>query len=115
MIVASYKGKKFFRCSYLIRQFYKDETLQESPPDEIQLSKLYREINVNKPIVKLYELVWEEGTEFQGVKLGTDNFEEIDMFGENPEPDSITAAENFQQGNDEQTERIETLKALQGS
>lgn len=51
MIIGSYRSKKFFRCSYLIRQFYQDAELQENQPDVIQFDKLFREIKIEKPII----------------------------------------------------------------
>ena len=106
MIVATYKDQKFFRCSYLIRQYYNDEELQNNPPDDIQMDKLWREVNVDKPIIKLYELVWEGATTAGGVKLDQAQFADIDMLGENDKENQLSDAERL--------ERVETLKALQG-
>ena len=82
MIIGSYKGNKFFRCSYLIRQFYPDPEMQENQPEVIQLDKLNREIKVEKPIIQLYELVWEETGNFGTEKLSGENFQNIDMFAD---------------------------------
>ena len=83
MVVASYNGKKFFRCSYLIRQFYEDEELQLNQPENIQFDKLFREIKTDKPIIKLYELVWDEDNVIMGEKVSGEKFEDLDMFKDN--------------------------------
>ena len=101
MIVASYKGQKFFRCSYLIRQYYDDEELQQNPPDEIVFEKAFREIKTEKPIVTFYDLVWDEDKNLPHHKLQGDDFEDFDML-----------ADNSQKLKNEQEERNETIKQL---
>lgn len=107
MIVATYAGKKFFRCSYLLRQFYIDEQLQAEQPEAFQFDKMSRELKVDNPIIKLYELAWNEGSlignnsEFNTEIQGHSQIEDVDMLGEN----GVT---------NEQDERDRTLKELQG-
>ena len=91
MITVSYNKKRFFRCCYLIRQFYKDEALNENPPETVMFDKLWREIKIENPIITLYDMIWDEKSmqhdagqggvmkeEFKGVDLLTKDTQEAD-------------------------------------
>lgn len=99
MIIVYYKKKKFFRCSYLIRQFYQEPEMQEKATTEpIQWDMLYREIKTEKPIITLYDMVWDEsGTMNLPSNINKDQFEGVNLFKDN---------------DDEQAQRNEELKQL---
>ena len=99
MIIVYYKKKKFFRCSYLIRQFYQDLEMQEKASTEpIQWDKLYREIKTDKPIITLYDMVWDENSTMNlPSNINKDQFEGVNLFKDTE---------------DEQAQRNEELKQL---
>ena len=88
MIVVYYKKKKFFRCSYLIRQFYQDKDLMENKGESIVWDKLYREIRTDKPIITLYEVVWDQSlTSGMPGRIDKNQFEAINLLADHPEKD----------------------------
>lgn len=99
MVIVYYKKKKFFRCSYLIRQFYQDLEMQEKASTEpIQWDKLYREIKTDKPIITLYDMVWDENSTMNlPSNINKDQFEGVNLFKDTE---------------DEQAQRNEELKQL---
>jgi hypothetical protein len=102
MIIVYYKQKKFFRCSYLIRQFYLDEETNENKPESIQWEKLYREIRTDKPIITTYDVVWDENNLAGHNNIKKNDFTNVNLFTDEP---SLK-----QQA--EQQERDATLKQL---
>ena len=88
MIVVYYKKKKFFRCSYLIRQFYQDKDLMENKGEAIVWDKLFREIRTDKPIITLYDVVWDQSLA-AGMPAHIDKhqFEAINLLADNTEKD----------------------------
>lgn len=102
MIIVKYKKNRFFRCSYLIRQFYQDEELALNPPDNIVWDKLFREIKTEKPIITLYDLVWDDNTLVIPGNINKGQFEGVDILGDT----------ESQMG--EQEERNQTLQQLIG-
>jgi len=85
MVEASFKEKLFFRCSYLIRHFYKDQELSDNPPDAVNFDMLFREILLANPIVTIYELAWKDILDenyVQGQNIDTVQFKNINMLEE---------------------------------
>jgi len=101
MIMVSYKQRRFFRCSYLIRHFYQDEAMSENPPEHIVWDKLFREIKTDKPIITLYDMVWDENAQGNVGGIRKEQFIGVDMMA------TDAAAE-------EQKERDQTMLQLQG-
>lgn len=58
MLTALYRRQEFFRCSYFIYNNYEDESLAESGSG-IQLDNITRSILVDKPRLRVYEIIWD--------------------------------------------------------
>lgn len=58
MITALYRRQEFFRCSYFIYNNYEDESLLDSDSG-IQIDQVTRSILVDKPRLRVYEIIWD--------------------------------------------------------
>jgi hypothetical protein len=81
MITALYRRQEFFRCSYFIYNNYEDESLAEGDSG-IQIDQVTRSILVDKPRLRVYEIIWDYASHVKMVpetvhksmrKLGTAN------------------------------------------
>lgn len=80
MIIVYFKTHKFFRCSYLIRHMYQEDSLAMNPPEQIIWNKLFREIKTEKPIITLYDVVWDDYLTSKSIgNIDKDRFKEIDL------------------------------------
>jgi len=57
MLTALYRRQEFFRCSYFIYNNYEDESLVEE--GELQPENITRSILVDKPRLRVYEIIWD--------------------------------------------------------
>lgn len=88
MIIVYFKQTKFFRCSYLIRQMYLDENLASNPPEHIIWEKLFREIKTEKPIITLYDVMWDDYmSSMAGGNIDKAKFSGIDLMQEDSDQD----------------------------
>jgi len=51
-------GREFVRVGYYVNNDYIDEELRENPPPQVDFSKLYRNILVEKPRVTRFLIEW---------------------------------------------------------
>lgn len=61
MITALYRRQEFFRCSYFIYNNYEDESIAASA-SEVLVEHVTRSILVDKPRIRLYEIMWDYST-----------------------------------------------------
>ncbi|CAO3609566.1 unnamed protein product [Cunninghamella blakesleeana] len=53
-----YRDKEFVRIGYYVNNEYADEALRESPPTQVAIDKLQRNILAEKPKVTRYNIDW---------------------------------------------------------
>lgn len=58
LLTASYAGNEFIRVGYYVNNAYESEELRENPPEEVDLSKVRREVLVSKPRVTRFNIKW---------------------------------------------------------
>lgn len=61
MITALYRRQEFFRCSYFIYNNYEDESVAAGA-ESVLLEHVTRSILVDKPRIRLYEVMWDYPT-----------------------------------------------------
>ena len=59
LLVASYKGKDFYRVGYYVNNDYTDEELKENPPNPPQVDQITRNILLDKPRVTRWQIEWD--------------------------------------------------------
>lgn len=63
LLTALYNGNEFIRVGYYVNNDYEDEALRENPPEEVDLTKVRREVLVSKPRVTRFNIKWWVSTE----------------------------------------------------
>ena len=58
LLTASYAGNEFIRVGYYVNNAYDSEELRENPPEEVDLTKVRREVLVSKPRVTRFNIKW---------------------------------------------------------
>ena len=61
MITALYRRQEFFRCSYFVYNNYKDPALSPDS-DDIYIDQIIRSILVDKPRIRVNEILWDYST-----------------------------------------------------
>lgn len=59
LLIASYKGKDFYRVGYYVSNEYTDEELKENPPATPIIEKITRNILLDKPRVTNWPIEWD--------------------------------------------------------
>ncbi|PWN50874.1 anti-silencing protein [Violaceomyces palustris] len=59
LLTASYKDAEFIRVGYYVNNAYETEEMRENPPEEVDLSKVRREVLVSKPRVTRFNIKWD--------------------------------------------------------
>lgn len=76
---------------------YQDEALAANPPEQIVWNKLFREIKTEKPIITIYDVIWDDYLTSSSLgNIDKDKFKEIDLM----------------QSQDEQEQRNQDMKKL---
>ncbi|KAG4097042.1 ASF1 like histone chaperone-domain-containing protein [Neocallimastix lanati (nom. inval.)] len=65
LLTCSYMGREFVRVGYYVNNDYIDEELRENPPPQVDFSKLYRNILVEKPRVTRFLIEWDKPLEIE--------------------------------------------------
>lgn len=58
MITALYRRQEFFRCSFFVYNNYEDGVLDDGS-GQISIGQVVRSILVDKPRIRLYEIMWD--------------------------------------------------------
>lgn len=58
LLTGSYAGNEFIRVGYYVHNAYDAEELRENPPEEVDLSRVRREVLVSKPRVTRFNIKW---------------------------------------------------------
>jgi len=58
MITALFRRQEFFRCSYFVYNDYESEELR-SNKDEIFIDQIWRSILVDKPRIRVVDIMWD--------------------------------------------------------
>jgi histone chaperone ASF1 len=56
----SYREQEFVRIGYYMRHEYDSEELQENPPDELDIRRVRRTMDMANPHVTRYQIKWDE-------------------------------------------------------
>lgn len=59
LLIASFKGKDFYRVGYYVNNDYLDEKLKENPPPSPIVDKIYRNILLDKPRETTWNIEWD--------------------------------------------------------
>lgn len=62
LLTGSYADQEFIRVGYYVNNAYESEELRENPPETLDLSKVKRELLVDKPRVTRFNIKWDEPT-----------------------------------------------------
>ena len=57
MVTAFYRKQEFFRCSYFVYNNFAEE--KKTVNEEFETSDVVRSILVDKPRIRLYEIMWD--------------------------------------------------------
>ena len=58
LLTGSYADQEFIRVGYYVNNAYDSEELRENPPEVLDLSKVRRELLVDKPRVTRFNIKW---------------------------------------------------------
>lgn len=58
LLTGSYNENEFIRVGYYVHNDYEDPELRETPPEKVDLSKVRREVLVEKPRVTRFNIKW---------------------------------------------------------
>ncbi|PWN87136.1 histone chaperone ASF1 [Acaromyces ingoldii] len=58
LLTASYRDAEFIRVGYYVHNAYDSEELRENPPEQVDLSRVRREVLVSKPRVTRFNIKW---------------------------------------------------------
>jgi len=58
ILSVSYNSQEFFRVGYYVYNFYEDPEMQESPPEQVQIDKITRNILADKPRITRFDIKW---------------------------------------------------------
>ena len=60
LLLASYRGKDFYRVGYYVNNEYLDEDLKENPPPTPNIDLISRNILLDKPRVTRWQIDWDK-------------------------------------------------------
>lgn len=58
LLTGAYKDNEFIRVGYYVHNDYEDPELRENPPEQVDLSKVRREVLAEKPRVTRFNIKW---------------------------------------------------------
>jgi histone chaperone ASF1 len=101
LVTCSYRTKEFVRVGYYVNNDYLDQSVAESPPETVEVSKLQRNILADKPRVTRFPIDWTPKGSGAGSSSGLQSMDQTDFFMGDDAMDLMRATEEMEDGNEE--------------